>query len=503
MALTKVPFSMIKGAEINVLDFGAVGDGISDDSSGIQAAIDYAASLNDPAPVLDTPVVVLFPAGYVFLIGVGYRSGIAAGVAGIVIRDFITYKIEGTIKAKSGIYGPGTLSALLKSPDAGNTGVTITGSGTVDGNRDNQLFSTQCDNIYLRAIYQVTVNSIKSKNANGNGIMIVKVDGGSNHVDTAVVGTTVSGCNSIGIQVSRSAANLIISNNRVTSCLNNCIDVYNENGSVIADPGIISIVGNTVSNGLVGIFPETTQNCSVVGNSISYCTYAGIHTNRINGQPRNVVISSNNITKCPHGVVSSGDTGGVLITTNAISDFSTAGVKLSGQTVSSNTVSNNMFIPDSDTVPIISLQGTTLVWNQLFNNVCNRQTHNPSYGVVTSGTVGDNTLEPIIYSVQKRPVKKSQAGNTTSGGTLVIAVAALSAGRLVIRSSSGGSWRSIWTGAFCSSSTAVAIVQESTTFVSTGNNVSSVTVTGVDLNITVNWAATGSTGEYNYWIEYI
>lgn len=41
MALTKTNNRMIDGAEVNILDFGAVGDGVADDSAAIQAAIDY------------------------------------------------------------------------------------------------------------------------------------------------------------------------------------------------------------------------------------------------------------------------------------------------------------------------------------------------------------------------------------------------------------------------------------------------------------------------------
>jgi hypothetical protein len=45
MTLTKATYSLIDGAPVNVLDYGAVGDGVTNDTAAIQAAIDYAHSL--------------------------------------------------------------------------------------------------------------------------------------------------------------------------------------------------------------------------------------------------------------------------------------------------------------------------------------------------------------------------------------------------------------------------------------------------------------------------
>jgi len=49
MSLTKVSYSMIQGAVANVLDYGAVGDGVANDTAAIQAALDASSAVYLPA----------------------------------------------------------------------------------------------------------------------------------------------------------------------------------------------------------------------------------------------------------------------------------------------------------------------------------------------------------------------------------------------------------------------------------------------------------------------
>jgi hypothetical protein len=66
MSLTKVTYSMIDGAPVNVLDFGAIGDGVTNDTTAIQNAVDYASSVDGsyvffPSGTYLTEVVVVGP----------------------------------------------------------------------------------------------------------------------------------------------------------------------------------------------------------------------------------------------------------------------------------------------------------------------------------------------------------------------------------------------------------------------------------------------------------
>lgn len=57
MSLTKVSYSMINGSPVNIMDFGATGDGVTDDSPAVFAAAQYANSLGGGCVYFPPPEV--------------------------------------------------------------------------------------------------------------------------------------------------------------------------------------------------------------------------------------------------------------------------------------------------------------------------------------------------------------------------------------------------------------------------------------------------------------
>ncbi|XP_075518410.1 polygalacturonase At1g48100-like [Primulina tabacum] len=109
-----VPFSTV----YNVLDFGAKGDGTKDDTKAFQAA--WAAACKVEASIINVP------AGYVFLVG-------PVSFSGPYCQHNIVFQLEGTIIAPtdSDSWGSGLLQWLEFTK---LVGITIRGSGKIDGN---------------------------------------------------------------------------------------------------------------------------------------------------------------------------------------------------------------------------------------------------------------------------------------------------------------------------------------------------------------------------------
>jgi hypothetical protein len=79
MSLTKVTYSMIDGATVNVLDYGADPTGTSDSTAAIQAAIDYAKQVRtviSTGAILNVTACVYIPAGIYNISGITLHSSV-------------------------------------------------------------------------------------------------------------------------------------------------------------------------------------------------------------------------------------------------------------------------------------------------------------------------------------------------------------------------------------------------------------------------------------------
>lgn len=113
MSLTKAHNRMIQGAPINILDFGAVGDGVTDDKASIQAAINAAGGLTNSN-------TVIFPEGNYLL---GSSLAITSAHNGLTLQ-------LGNCSITKGFSG--TLCSISECVD-----FSLMGKGVIDGNQSS------------------------------------------------------------------------------------------------------------------------------------------------------------------------------------------------------------------------------------------------------------------------------------------------------------------------------------------------------------------------------
>lgn len=129
MALTKVTYSMVDGAPINVLDLGAVGDGVADDTTALQAALTLAETT--ATPIYIPTGVYRVTSGLVYS-DTAYGKGLQLygdGMYQSVIKMDANSQIVFTIKHASGGGGEnytshGNVSNIGFTQFGGRTGVT-------------------------------------------------------------------------------------------------------------------------------------------------------------------------------------------------------------------------------------------------------------------------------------------------------------------------------------------------------------------------------------------
>ena len=147
MALTKATYSMVQGAPLNVLDFGAVGDGTTDDTAAIQAAFDVGGA-------------IVFPSGYTF---VSSKLSITKDV------EIFGYDSILLHKANSASTGVGLLEMLTDN-------TLIIRGLRIDGNGSNQTATYSTYNMVWCSIGSMELYECWIGNSKGHAVRTGNID---------------------------------------------------------------------------------------------------------------------------------------------------------------------------------------------------------------------------------------------------------------------------------------------------------------------------------------
>lgn len=181
MALTKVSYSMISGAPVNVLDYGAVGDGTTDDTAAFLAAAALGKPIWLPQGdyIISQPVTIysgLFGAGAGDTNTAGKTKITLTGTGQLIVGDWYCewngFEVRSAVNNKTLIVNPGksywtfTNFVIAKiGPATGQTGIDFNTSTA-------SIYFNRLDNINIRCDYpvRITGNGTQVFNANKIGM---------------------------------------------------------------------------------------------------------------------------------------------------------------------------------------------------------------------------------------------------------------------------------------------------------------------------------------------
>lgn len=373
MSLTKVTYSMINGAPINVLDYGAVGNGTTDDTAAIQAALNVGGT-------------VVIPDG-TFKITSALTVGIADTTIKLGAKTNIDYSTVSTY-----------IAVKINATDCSIVGGTFTGPASWDGANvaptygviwvaaDRCSVSTRLINVRKVGLWFKDV-------VDGTAINNI-IEG--NYPSASWTGTETA---HFGVcfdpSTGASGGNFQANNNSIKTCVQGVFAANYGTGGVI-------------------------QGLNVVGNLFESCWNHGVYTASANGAN----ISGNTFNRCEISVASTGK--GVTITANAIYTAvnttgdarDVTGIQLrdsQNSVISSNTIKGVGSSTSAVYIDVINLDGTTtidgnIVIGNTINITASAATNNTairiegstvtcSNNIIANNTVTclGNTVSSVIY----------------------------------------------------------------------------------------------------------
>ena len=449
MALTKVSYSMIAGAVINVLDYGATGNGTTDDTNAIQLAAAAASgkALYFPGGTYGITSTITIPTNTtVFGDGVGVStikklgSGTTNVFYGLNVSSIIVHDLSFYGNSQSNGSGDGL--AIWIAQDSSATAIghdyqivncrfdNFKGDYWIKFTNDNTTYDMT--GVYVENNY---FNSMTGNARDGTNVGVpsacVWVQGsqaGANVTDI-VIQDNIANCNYIKTFASlfQGSKRAVISGNIVNQCGTDA--QISDNAGAYAfiayDSSGLNLVENVVFsdniiNGVrsVGIYGAGGQDIRVVGNKINNQTDTNI-TNLPKGgiclnACRNVVVSANQIVNCakygvqwqPYDVNSSSQ---IIIEGNNISSCQ-YGVKLYSFTANSGdvTVSDNVLVANTygielETIGAVNINKLVVDSNNITSAI------SASYGIrmfssdttynVKNTVISNNSISTLGYGI--------------------------------------------------------------------------------------------------------
>jgi len=259
MALTKATFSMIQSAPVNVADFGAIGNGVADDTQAIQDAIDYAEASATPPSAAPGVVEVYFPFGV-------YKLTDA-----LIVTKSLSFVGEGHSEYSTGsrlIQNTAAKDHFKVEPISvgcsvswSNLTLTANGNGGTGGACINITKTTAaCNSV---RIYECTFGTPQS--------LAIKIQSGDDiQITGNLFDVSATACIALGTATAADVvSNCAILNNAFFGLANSALLTYNVNGLIVANNRVYPNPGSPNLTRFVdgyNTLPYQLKNIVVQGN---------------------------------------------------------------------------------------------------------------------------------------------------------------------------------------------------------------------------------------------